>query len=167
MKQDRRDFLRKSIAASAGISILPSIIRASSLGLGESVAPNDKISMILIGAGGQGRGNMGQFLKMNDVQVVAVCDVDDSQNAIAKKMVDDTYGNSDCRVYKDYREILESEDADTAILALPDHWHAIPVIRAAASGRHTTRMIAMQVLNVVQSIFCCSKQLAPLAGLVR
>jgi len=117
--------LRKSIAASAGIGIFPSIIKASSLGLGKGVTPNDKISMILIGAGGQGRSNMGQFLKMNDVQVVAVCDVDDSQNAIAKKMVDDAYGNSDCRVYKDYREILESENADTAILALPDHWHAI------------------------------------------
>lgn len=125
MKQDRRDFIRKAALASAGISIFPTVIKASALGRGSNIAPSDKKTMILIGSGGQGRGDMNSFLKMNDVQVIAVCDVDDAQNARAKKMVDDTYGNSDCRVYKDYREILEKESSDTAILALPDHWHAI------------------------------------------
>jgi len=125
MKQDRRDFLRKAAVASAGISMFPTIIKASSLGRGGTIAPSDKKTMILIGCGGQGRGDMRSFLRMNDVQVIAVCDVDDSQSAKAKKRVDDTYGNSDCRVYKDYREILEKENTDTAILALPDHWHAI------------------------------------------
>jgi predicted dehydrogenase len=125
MKHDRRDFLRKTVAASAGFSMFPAIIKASSLGRLDRFAPSDKITMILIGSGSMGRGNMRNFLKMKDVKVVAVCDVDDAQNAKAKKMVDDAYGNSDCRVYKDFREILEKEDTDTAILALPDHWHAI------------------------------------------
>ena len=125
MKQDRRDFLRKTIAASAGLSVLPGIIKASSLGMGNAMAPNDKITMILIGCGSQGTSNMRRFLRMDDVQLVAVCDVDDAQTAKAKRMVDEAYGNSDCRVYKDYREILEKEKTDTALLALPDHWHAI------------------------------------------
>ena len=125
MKQDRRDFLRRTIAASAGLSVLPGIIKASSLGLGNAVAPSDKITMILIGCGAQGRGNLRRFLRMDDVQVVAICDVDDVHNAEVKKMVDEAYGNSDCRVYKDYREILEKENTDTALLALPHHWHAI------------------------------------------
>jgi len=125
MKQDRRDFLRKTAVASAGISVFPTIIKASSLGREGTVAPSDKKTMILIGCGSQGIGDMRSFLRMNDVQVVAVCDVDDSQIAKAKKTVDDRYGNSDCRVYKDYREILDNENASTALLALPDHWHAI------------------------------------------
>ncbi len=125
MRKNRRDFLKKAIITSAGITAFPTIIKASSMGLGGAIAPSDKKSMILIGCGSQGRGDMSDFLKMNDVQVVALCDVDDSQLAKARKKVDETYGNSDCRVYKDFQEILEKEISDTAILALPDHWHAI------------------------------------------
>jgi len=125
MKENRRDFLRKATLVAAGIGLSPTIIKTSGLGRDGHIAPSDKITMILIGSGGQGRGDMREFLRMNDVRVIAVCDVDDAQSARAKKMVDETYGNSDCRVYKDYREILEKEDTDTALLALPDHWHAI------------------------------------------
>ncbi|MFC2112499.1 Gfo/Idh/MocA family protein [Bacteroidota bacterium] len=125
MQQDRRDFIRKTIAASAGISMLPTIIKASSLGMDDSISPNDKITMILIGCGSMGQGDLRGFLRMEDVKVIAVCDIDDAHLAIAKKMVDDRYGNSDCRTYKDFREILEKEKTDTAILALPDHWHSI------------------------------------------
>lgn len=76
---------------------------------------------------------MSSFLNFDDVRVVAVCDVDDNHLGIAKKMVDDAYGNTDCRVYKDFREVLENEEADAAILALPDHWHAL--IACAVAGK--------------------------------
>jgi predicted dehydrogenase len=125
MKSNRRDFLLKTGAASIGLSLFPTIVKASALGREGNVPPGDKLSMILIGCGSMGRGDLNQFLNFNDVQVVAVCDVDDNQSASAKKMVDDKYGNNDCRVYKDFREMLEKEKADTAILALPDHWHAL------------------------------------------
>lgn len=72
-----------------------------------------------------GKGDLGQFLNFNEIQVIAVCDVDDNNAARAKKMIDEKYGNTDCRIYKDFREILEKENANTAILALPDHWHAL------------------------------------------
>ena len=62
MKQDRRGFLRKTALASAGISIFPTIIKASSLGRDGNIAPSDKITMILIGCGGQGIYDMGSFL---------------------------------------------------------------------------------------------------------
>ncbi len=125
MKSNRRDFLFKTGAASIGLSLFPTIVKASALGREGNVPPSDKISMILIGSGSMGRGDLNQFLNFNDVQVVAVCDVDDTQSANAKKMVDNKYGNNDCRVYKDFREILEKEKVDTAVLALPDHWHAL------------------------------------------
>lgn len=125
MKSNRRDFLLKTGAASIGLSLFPTIIKASALGREGNVAPSDKINMILIGCGSMGRANLQIFLNFKEVQVVAVCDVDENQSAIAKKMIDDKYGNTDCRNYKDFREILEKEKVDTAILALPDHWHAI------------------------------------------
>jgi predicted dehydrogenase len=125
MKSTRRDFLLKAGAISAGLSLFPTIIKASALSREGQMAPSDKISMILIGCGGQGRGVINRFLRMEDVRVIAVCDVDDSQTARVKAMVDEAYGNTDCRVYRDFREILEKEKTDTALLALPDHWHAI------------------------------------------
>ncbi len=125
MKSNRRDFLRKAGVATIGLSLFPTIVKASALGREGHVPPSDKISMILIGCGSRGRNMVNQFLNFKDVQVFAICDVDARQLNVTKKIVDEKYGNTDCRVYKDFREILEKENADTAILALPDHWHAL------------------------------------------
>lgn len=125
MQSNRREFLRKVGAASVGLSLFPTIIKASALGREGQIPPSDKITMYIIGCGGMGRSNINQFLRIDDVQIVAICDVDDAHAAQAKKMIDDRYGNTDCRVYKDFREIIEKEKVDTAVLALPDHWHAI------------------------------------------
>jgi predicted dehydrogenase len=125
MQTKRREFLKKAAAAGAGLTFLPTIVRASALGREGNVPPSDRLTMILIGSGSQGKGNLRHFLQSDDIQAIAVCDVDDRQSAEGKKLIDDKYGNSDCRVYKDFREILEKEKPDTALLALPDHWHAI------------------------------------------
>jgi hypothetical protein len=77
-----------------GLSLFPTIIKASAPGLDGNVPPGDKINMILIGIGRRDRINMSHFLNFDDVRVVAVCDVDDNQLNIAKKMVDDKYGNT-------------------------------------------------------------------------
>ena len=132
MQIKRRQFLKKAGTASIGISLFPTIVKASVLGREGNVPPSDRITMILIGCGGQGRGDLNGFLRrFNNVQAIAVCDVDDNQLAIAKRMIDEKYNNTDCRVYKDFREILEKEKVDTAILALPDHWHALVSVAAA------------------------------------
>ncbi|MCP4184319.1 MAG: Gfo/Idh/MocA family oxidoreductase, partial [Hyphomicrobiales bacterium] len=41
----------------------------------------------------------------------------------------------DCATYKDFREVLTRDDIDSVSLGLPDHWHAIPAIMAAKSGK--------------------------------
>jgi len=125
MQTNRRDFLRKAGVFSVGMGFFPAIIKASALGRDGHMAPSDKINMIAIGVGSMGQSNLHEFLKHSEVQVVAICDVDDNHLAATKKLIDEAYGNNDCRVYKDFREILEKEDADAAMLALPDHWHAI------------------------------------------
>jgi predicted dehydrogenase len=134
MQTNRRKFLKSVGAASVGVSLFPTIVKASVLGQGGAISPSDKINVILIGCGGQGRSNLNGFLQFENVQAVAVCDVDENQSAIAKKTVDEKYGNTDCRVYSDFREILEKEKVDAAILALPDHWHALIAIAVANKG---------------------------------
>lgn len=116
-----------------GISLFPTIVNSSVLGK-EATAPGDKIIVVLVGCGGMGRGNLHAFLKFEDVQAIAVCDVDENQATAAKKMVDEKIGNNDCRMYKDFREMLEKETIDTAILALPDHWYALISVAFANKG---------------------------------
>jgi len=88
-----------------------------------------------IGVGSQGSGNMNGFLNKGDARVLAVCDVDKGHRDGAKKRVDDKYGNSDCAAYHDFRELIARDDIDALSLALPDHWHSIPVIMAARAGK--------------------------------
>ncbi len=131
MQTKRRDFLKKGGAAAAGLSLFPTIVKASVLGREGGVPPSDRINLVLIGCGGMGRGNLNALINFDSVQAIAVCDVDDNQAAQAKTMIDEKYDNADARVYKDFRDILEKEEADAAILALPDHWHALIGIATA------------------------------------
>ena len=88
------------------------------------------VIMGAIGLGWQGPGNLKQFLALDNVQVVAVCDIDQDHLALAKKMVDGNYDNSDCATYANFEDIIARNDLDAVMIALPDHWHAIPAIAA-------------------------------------
>lgn len=124
---------RQFLGTAAGAVAFPYIVPSSVFGAG---APSRKITMGCIGVGSQGSGNMNGFLdKKDDVRVLAVCDVDKGHRDGAKKRVDDKYGNSDCAAYHDFRELIARDDIDALSLALPDHWHSIPVIMAARAGK--------------------------------
>lgn len=98
-------------------------------------SPNDEIAMGVVGCGGQGMGNMNNFLNMKGVRVVAVCDVDATRAAHAKAMVDGHYKNSDCKVYPNHTDLLQHSGLDVVCLATPDHWHARIGIDAANAGK--------------------------------
>ncbi len=131
----RRDFIRKTGAASLGAAAFPYIIPSRALGADGAVAPSNRIVMGAIGTGGQGTGNMRAFLGNNDVQMVAVCDVDRGHRDQAKKIVDQKYGNGDCSSYSDFRELLARKDIDAICNGTPDFWHGLISIAAAKAGK--------------------------------
>ncbi len=133
-KSTRRDFLKASGAASAAIAF-PTIIPASALGAGDTPPPSERIVMGGIGIGNMGGGDLGAFLGNKNVQYVAVCDVRKGVRNGAKGRVDQQNGNSDCKAYGDFRELLAREDIDAVHIATPDHWHAIMVIEACRAGK--------------------------------
>ena len=96
---------------------------------------NDEILMGCVGLGGQGRGNMGNFLNIKGVRVVAVCDVDSIQAAKAKAKVDEFYKNTDCKIYAHHADLLQHPGLDVVSLATPDHWHARIGIDCANAGK--------------------------------
>jgi predicted dehydrogenase len=133
----RRKFLKDLTATSAGLvgAIgFPQIARASVLGRSGAVAPSDRIVMAGVGFGMMGIPNMESFLGMEDVQWVAVCDLDKNHLAEAKSIVDKKYGNSDCAAYSHFRDLLVRRDIDAISIAVPDHWHAMLSITAARAG---------------------------------
>ena len=130
----RRSFLRRSAALAGTTLAFPTIAPSSALGLGESVAPSNRIVLGAIGTGSMGTGDLNGFLGTPDVQVVAVCDVDRKHGERARDLVNRKYGNKDCAETVDFREVIDRGDLDAIMTALPDHWHALPAIRAAEAG---------------------------------
>jgi predicted dehydrogenase len=125
-KSSRRDFVKRSAAAAAGIFVLPEIIPSSALGMGSKTAPGNRIVMGCIGTGSQGMSNLNDFLHLKVApQFVAVCDVDSNRLAKAKATIDTFNKDSGCRTYWDFREFLAKEKLDAVSIALPDHWHGI------------------------------------------
>jgi predicted dehydrogenase len=150
----RRSFLR-SAAMSAGAVIAPNILTGcATTGYARPrKSPNERVNLALIGCGGQGRDDMRGFMSDERVQVVAVCDVNKFSKDgywgkspggrdVAQKMVEDRYGADKrsgsykgCDTYANYRDVLARDDVDVVLIALPDHWHALPVVEAARAGK--------------------------------
>ncbi len=119
----RRDFIKTSLLGAAAVSA-PIVVPARVLGRG-AVPPSDCIVMGCIGVGSMGTGHVRSFLGQPDVRIVAVCDVRREHRNRAKKIIDEHYGNSDCAVYNDFRELLARDDIDAVTNVTPDHWHAL------------------------------------------
>jgi predicted dehydrogenase len=137
----RRGFLQHSAAALTLGAGLPAWYAREVLAAEEArasaarrrVGPNDKIAMALIGCGGQGVGDMKSALRrQNNVEVVALCDVDKEHREKAAKMPD--LGRKDVATYNDFRELLDRNDLDAVIIGTPDHWHALTAIAAMKKG---------------------------------
>ncbi len=125
----RRQFLR----AGAAMSIAPAFIPARLLG---AEAPSKKITVGFIGTGDHGTGwNLRRYLELREAKVVVVCDVDGNRMRHAKNNVDETYGNRDCAMTKDFREVLARPDIDAVMISTPDHWHTLISVMALRAGK--------------------------------
>jgi predicted dehydrogenase len=128
---NRRRFLGSSAIASAA----PWIISPKAFAAGDTVAPSDKITLGVIGIGPRCTYDMKSILTLPDVQCVAIADVQQSRRDEGKQLVDTHYGNSDCKLYRDFRELLARDDIDAVIIATGDRWHAAASIAAAEAGK--------------------------------
>jgi predicted dehydrogenase len=129
---NRRHFF-KSVAGT--IVAAPYFLPASVLGRTGATAPSDRITIGCIGVGGMGTANMRNFLGLPSAQVLAVCDVDTKHRHQARDIVNAAYGNTDCAVYNDFRELLARDDLDAVMIATPDHWHAIIAVASARARK--------------------------------
>jgi predicted dehydrogenase len=91
--------------------------------------------MATIGFGGRAGSDMNSLMANDDVQMVAICDVQASRRKSGKTAVDAKYGNSDCTTCRDLRELLVRDDIDAVLIATGDNWHSCASILAAQAGK--------------------------------
>ncbi len=144
---NRRQFLKRTTGIAASAIAFPYFVSSSALGKAGSVAASDRIVMGCIGLGIRGTSLMRGFLGYQDVHVVAVCDVFESQRQNAKSIVDEHYGNEDCATYNDFREVCRRKDIDAVCVATPDHWHVPVSLEAARNGKdlYTEKALGLSV----------------------
>ena len=137
--ETRRSFLRKSLTASAGLIVAPTIVPSSVFGKN---APSNRINIGAIGNGRISREHdMPGVWKYDDVRIVAVADIDSNRAAGAKKFVEDYYTQklgkpySGVSVYENYLDLLANKDVDAVLISTPDHWHAKQSIDAVRAGK--------------------------------
>ncbi len=124
----RREFLKNSAIAAAGISIVPRHV----LGGSGFIAPSDKLIVAGIGVGGKGESDIKSFADSGKAEIAYLCDVDDRRAANSVKRF------PKAKYYKDYREMLDKEHKhiDAVSISTPDHNHAIQSLAAMQLGKH-------------------------------
>lgn len=130
----RREFMGRSAAAAAGLMIVPRHV----LGGRGYTAPSDTLNIGCIGVGGKGSSDIRSCSGEN---IVALCDVDDTQMARflksdhstpEQKAMYDKAGK-----YRDFRVMLEEEKSiDAVTVSPPDHTHAVAAMTAMKMGKH-------------------------------
>lgn len=131
----RRRFLKTTALAGAALAA-PALVPGRVLGKDGAVPPSEKIIAGGIGIQHRGMHDLRWMMGNDDVQFVAICDLQQKQRQAIKQHVDAQYGNQDCAMYPEIREFLaERPDIDVVLIATGDHWHALAAILAMRAGK--------------------------------
>jgi predicted dehydrogenase len=122
----RRDFVKTTASAAA----------AGTLGLNiktKANSPNDTIRIAVVGFRGQGGSHIRNYMKMQNVEVAALCDVDES--VLAKGVAEVAKSGKKPATFSDIRKLLEDKSIDAISVATPNHWHSLIGIWACQAGK--------------------------------
>ncbi|HEY3837900.1 MAG TPA: Gfo/Idh/MocA family oxidoreductase [Bryobacteraceae bacterium] len=117
---NRRDFLEVAALSAA----LPQ----------RAWSANDKVNVAVVGVGNRGSTHVKDFVRRQDANLAAVCDVNTAQT---ERAVQTYYAarNVKPKVYGDLRKLYEDPGIDAVIIATPNHWHALATIWACQGGK--------------------------------
>ena len=123
----RRNFLKNTTAWAASASLI---------GTSQAWAgANDRIQVACFGMGGRGNDRMMAAAKQDGVEVVAVCDPDETRMQSAAENLEKNAGNKP-KMEFDLRKLLENKDIDVVIITTCNHWHALGTIWSCQAGKH-------------------------------
>jgi predicted dehydrogenase len=92
----------------------------------------NKLRHVCIGVGGMGRHDLQRFIAHPDIEIIAICDVDEERLQKAAELV------PNARRYKDWRELFKNEkdNFDSVNVSVPDHNHFAIAISAIKMRKH-------------------------------
>ncbi len=125
-RSSRRRFLQ-SLAATGAVASLPltSIARAAGV--------NERLRVASVGTGGKGWSDLNGVAASPAVQVVALCDIDESTNHLGRA----AEKFPQAKRYGDWRRLLDNANGfDAVIVSTPDHMHAPIALAAMQLGKH-------------------------------
>jgi predicted dehydrogenase len=123
----RRSFLKVGAGAVAAMPFL---------GFAKGSA-SDRVRIGMIGCGNRSLALMEQFLRVPEVDLVALADPDTAQiDALKRHLAKEGIKLGPVAEFRDYRIMLERNDIDAVLIASPNHWHAMQAVDAMAAGKH-------------------------------
>jgi predicted dehydrogenase len=132
----RREFLGKSAAVSAALTLVPRHV----LGGRSEKTPSDTLNIACIGVGGKGTDDAFAAGAQN---VVALCDADDEKMVgFLERVKKDRPEHLDmfrkAKKYRDFRRMLEENAGtiDAVTISTPDHTHAVAAMAALRMKKH-------------------------------
>ncbi|MEM7305266.1 MAG: Gfo/Idh/MocA family oxidoreductase [Planctomycetota bacterium] len=126
-RHSRRSFLKLSTAAGLAIPAASCALTSK-----EVRFVSGRVRHAGIGVGGMGAADLRQISSHPNVDVVALCDVDENKLKAAAEL------HPDARLYRDWRKMMEREDGriDSVHVTTPDHMHAAITVTALRRGLH-------------------------------
>jgi len=128
----RRDFLKTSAQTTAGAWLLKEVLflpRAERV-----LGANDRVRVAVCGLHGRGKDHLGGLSRLPNVQIAALCDVD--ENVLKQRVAGmDGRGLPKPQTFTDVRKLLEDKSIDAISIATPNHWHSLMAIWACQAGK--------------------------------
>ncbi|MCC7523539.1 MAG: Gfo/Idh/MocA family oxidoreductase [Chitinophagaceae bacterium] len=129
---NRKEFVRNAGLTAASLAVLPSV----NLFAGKRSA-DPKVKMAIIGVGLRGQNHLDLLLRRADVELTAICDIDDRMLKTAKEMITKS-GKKMPKIYTGdnyaWKKMLDWERPDGIVIATPWDWHKPMIIGALESG---------------------------------
>jgi predicted dehydrogenase len=128
----RRKFIAKSLVYSSGAAFLPHLAKSQNI-------QQTKVRLGFIGVGLRGRDHLGMALYRDDVEIVAICDVDPNAILQAQKLITDK-GRKPAAVYQkgdhDFENLAKRTDIDGVVIATPWEWHVPMALEVMKQGKY-------------------------------
>jgi predicted dehydrogenase len=134
MDKGRRKFIRNVVVGSTGMILGGSQLSAKSYR--KIIGSNDRVYVAIAGLGRRVSAYYPPITeKRNNVELLYLCDVMESQRVRAAKVMSDKVDYKP-KLENDIRKVLADKKVDALINATPDHWHTPGSIMALQAGKH-------------------------------
>ena len=101
--------------------------------------PIDIVRVGFVGVGGMGGAHVRNFLGLEGIEIVALCDIDSARNEEVSSWVTED-GRAPPAMYgrheTDFVRMCETEDLDLVFTATPWEWHVPVCVSAMENGKH-------------------------------